>query len=239
MLTWRNCDSTAIQSVGEIIQDYDTDKLFPVGRFGARIPPNGQVSHMYPCNFNPQDPFVHGVPGIIQAYQQAISSVQLYGPTNFSPVIQQTAQMARQAGRDGGFFVLLIITDGVITDMDATKRAIVENSNLPFSIIIVGVGGADFDAMDELDSDDSLLEWNGKQAARDIVQFVPYRNFLSNDLLQMKAALAKEVLAEVPEQVTSYMFATGVEDFFFRYIEFFEFFRVFNFCSIFQFLFDF
>ena len=53
--------------------------------------------------------------------------------------------------------MLLIITDGVITDMDATKRTIVENSNLPFSIIIVGVGGADFDAMDELDSDDSLL----------------------------------------------------------------------------------
>lgn len=72
------------------------------------------------------------------------------------------------------------------------------------------MGGADFDAMDELDSDDSLLEWNGKRAA-DIVQFVPYRNFLSNDLLQMKAALAKEVLAEVPDQVTSYMFANKIK----------------------------
>lgn len=58
------------------------------------------------------------------------------------------------------FFVLLIVTDGVITDMDATKQAIIENSNLPFSIIIVGVGGADFDAMEELDSDDSLLSFN-------------------------------------------------------------------------------
>ena len=112
---------------------------------------------------------------------------------------------------DGGFFVLLIITDGVITDMDATKRTIVENSNLPFSIIIVGVGGADFDAMDELDSDDALLEWNGKKATQDIVQFVPFRNFLSTDLLQMKADLAREVLAEVPEQVTSYMFANRIK----------------------------
>ena len=34
----------------------------------------------------------------------------------------------------------------------------VENSHLPFSIIIVGVGGANFDAMEELDSDDELLE---------------------------------------------------------------------------------
>ena len=43
--------------------------------------------------------------------------------------------------------------------MDATKQAIIDNSNLPFSIIIVGVGGADFDTMDELDSDDKLLEF--------------------------------------------------------------------------------
>jgi len=94
--------------------------------------------------------------------------------------------------------------------MDATKRTIVENSNLPFSIIIVGVGGADFDKMDELDSDDSLLEWNGKKAKRDIVQFVPYRLFLSDNPLQVKAALAKEVLAEVPDQVTSYMFDNNI-----------------------------
>ena len=90
----------------------------------------------------------------------AISQVQLYGPTNFAPIIRQTAQMARQNIDQNDYFVLLIITDGVITDMDATKRAIIENSNLPFSIIIVGVGGADFDAMDELDSDDALLTHN-------------------------------------------------------------------------------
>ena len=43
--------------------------------------------------------------------------------------------------------------------MEATKQTIIQNSNLPFSIIIVGVGGADFDAMEELDSDDQLLEF--------------------------------------------------------------------------------
>ena len=29
----------AIRAVGDIVQDYDTDKLFPVYGFGARIPP--------------------------------------------------------------------------------------------------------------------------------------------------------------------------------------------------------
>lgn len=76
------------------------------------------------------------------------------------------------------YFVLLIITDGVITDMDHTRAAIVEASRLPMSIIIVGVGGADFSAMEFLDSDDKLLQApSGVVASRDIVQFVPFRNF--------------------------------------------------------------
>ena len=40
--------------------------------------------------------------------------------------------------------------------MDQSRAAIVEASALPMSIIIVGVGGADFDMMEELDSDDQL-----------------------------------------------------------------------------------
>ena len=51
------------------------------------------------------------------------------------------------------YFILLILTDGVITDMEQTKRAVVEASALPMSIIIVGVGGADFELMEELDAD--------------------------------------------------------------------------------------
>ena len=49
------------------------------------------------------------------------------------------------AMRDGSnYFVLLIITDGVITDMPQTVQAIISASSLPMSIIIVGVGDADF-----------------------------------------------------------------------------------------------
>ena len=47
-------------------------------------------------------------------------------------------------------------------------------------------------------------------AARDIVQFVPYRLFLSDNPLHTRTRLAKEVLAEIPDQVTSYMFANQI-----------------------------
>ena len=53
-------------------------------------------------------------------------------------------------------FVLWRI-DGVITDMDTTIRAIVRARKLPLSIVIVGVGDADFTNMKILDADDSPL----------------------------------------------------------------------------------
>lgn len=54
--------------------------------------------------------------------------------------------------------------------MNAVKERIVEASGLPLSIIIVGVGQADFSLMEALDSDKGLLrDGRGRQAARDIV----------------------------------------------------------------------
>lgn len=62
--------------------------------------------------------------------------------------------------------------------MDETRHAIVQASKLPMSIIIIGVGNADFAAMEFLDGDASVLRSNtGEEAVRDIVQFVPFRDF--------------------------------------------------------------
>lgn len=74
--------------------------------------------------------------------------------------------------------MLLILTDGVVTDMNQTRDAIVYASGLPMSIIIVGVGAADFTDMNTLDGDDGVLKaTNGQPVLRDIVQFVPFRKY--------------------------------------------------------------
>lgn len=57
------------------------------------------------------------------------------------------------------YTILLILTDGVINDMPETINEIVKASVLPLSIIIVGVGTADFGNMDVLDADDEPLRY--------------------------------------------------------------------------------
>ncbi|RXN27952.1 copine-3 isoform X1 [Labeo rohita] len=195
---------SAIWSVGLVVQDYDSDKMFPAFGFGAQIPPSWQVSHEFPLNFNPANPFCAGVEGVVEAYRMCLPQVKLYGPTNFSPIINHVARFAQQALQQNTasqYFVLLIITDGVITDMDQTRGAIVAASRLPMSIIIVGVGKADFTDMEILDGDDGRLRSiTGEPAVRDIVQFVPFRKFQNSP----KEELAKCVLAEVPGQVVTF-----------------------------------
>lgn len=180
--------------------------LLKIG-FGAKLPPNGKVSHLFPLNGNPSHPFCAGVDDILKQYRIRLKNVELFGPTNFSPVINTTVTIARQFQNGKHYFVLLIITDGVISDMKLTKRAIINASSLPVSIIIVGVGDAVFDAMDELDSDDVRLSAEGRYAEQDIVQFVPLNKFLSRngESIKSQADLAREVLAEIPEQITGYM----------------------------------
>ncbi|NXX79668.1 CPNE9 protein, partial [Urocolius indicus] len=197
----------ALKAVGEIIQDYDSDKLFPAYGFGAKVPPDGKISHQFPLNNNVDNPSCAGIEGVLESYLQSLRTVQLYGPTNFAPVINQVAGAAAQVTDGSQYHVLLIITDGVISDMLQTKEAIVTASALPMSIIIVGVGPAEFEAMEELDGDEVRVSSRGRYAERDIVQFVPFRDYVDdsgNQVLSM-ARLAKDVLAEIPEQLLSYM----------------------------------
>lgn len=169
------------------------------------------MSFQFPLNGNPLHPYCSHVEEIIGHYREQLKVVQLYGPTNFAPVLNYTIALAKEYQDGKHYFVLLIITDGVISDMLLTKRAIIEASALPISIIIVGVGDDNFEAMNELDSDNVRLGDGNRFAERDIVQFVPLNNFLSKDghNIKSQADLAEEVLAEIPEQLTSYMKSSG------------------------------
>ncbi len=68
------------------------------------------------------------------------------------------------------YHTLLILTDGMIHDMKETTDLIVECAKYPLSIIIVGIGNADFSNMELLDGDEvRLRNQKGEPAVRDIV----------------------------------------------------------------------
>jgi hypothetical protein len=79
------------------------------------------------------------------------------------------------------------------------------------SIIIVGIGNADFGAMEVLDADTVALTAGGVSATRDIVQFVPFNKFVTmGNPHTARIRLAREVLAEIPTQFIGYMKANNI-----------------------------
>jgi hypothetical protein len=200
----------AITSCGGILLDYDYDGRPAAFGFGASIN-SAPVSHCFALNFNERVPEVPGIDGLIGAYKNCFNYCALSGPTYFAPLIRRAAEAASVSisAASQRYTVLLLLTDGQCCDIDDTTRAIVEASVLPLSIVIVGVGGADFSAMDFLDADGQALKWGGKVAARDIVQFVPFRKYAAYGA-GAGSMLAKEVLKEIPGQLVAAFTTRGI-----------------------------
>ena len=173
-----NSYEEGILRVGTILEPYDYDRKFPVFGFGAKPRYMGieSVSHCFHLN-GYENPEVEGVKGILESYRNAMyGGISLSGPTNFSPWLKTIINFVKGNLHNFEYMIVLYVTDGAITDMTETIDSIVEASYLPISIIIVGVGDADFTRMEILDSDDDVLHNSaGHKAVRDIVQFVEFK----------------------------------------------------------------
>jgi len=193
----------ALSAVGSIVARYDTDQKFPVFGFGAKY--GGVIQHCFQVGPNPE---ASGVLGILEAYRATFQSgLTMSGPTLFAEVISLAAAQARSAQESAKrigqqtYTILLILTDGAVSDVDGTKRAIAAASDAPLSIVIVGIGNADFSAMQFLD-DFQTQEGGG----RDICQFVEFSRYASN-----KMSLTQATLDEIPDQVVDYFFSRGIK----------------------------
>lgn len=191
----------ATTMVSSILLPYASQPKFTAFGFGGKF--NGATSHCFPLTLDYSRPDVVGVEGIVSAYANALSKVALSGPTYFSEILQQTEAIVSSKHSNPlqqSYSILMILTDGIINDLDATVASLVRLSYLPVSVIIVGVGGEDFSTMRFLDGDDTGgLNSNGTKAERDNVQFVAFRQF-SN-----VADLTAETLKEVPQQFLNFM----------------------------------
>lgn len=96
---------------------------------------------------------VQGIGGVIGAYKSTLPYIALSGPTYFGPILTEFKNFCTSAGGKKQYNILLLLTDGVIHDMPMAKQLCVDLSAMPCSIIIIGVGAADFSAMRELDGD--------------------------------------------------------------------------------------
>ena len=148
----------AIRYCGDILAYYDYDQLFPVYGFGAIVNSSNMKEASMCFNLNFQDnPDIYTINNVIQAYHECIEKDKLTfsGPTEFAPIIQ--AVISKIGDDIFHYYILMILTDGVIDDLQETIDCLVAASQYPLSIIIVGIGNEDFKKMEILDGDEAPL----------------------------------------------------------------------------------
>ena len=79
----------AIFNVGQVIEPYDHDKMFPVFGYGG-IPRhmgiNG-VSHCFAVNGQMTAPEIAGIQNCVMTYRNTLPQIGLGGPTFFGPLL--------------------------------------------------------------------------------------------------------------------------------------------------------
>lgn len=239
--------ATAIRSVGDIMRSYSNTDKFTAFGFGAKIPPSHTIcSNCFALTGDFFDAEVTGVEGVIRAYQRALHVARLHGPTRLSEVCRMGANYSapyaeantkNDNGVDMLYHVLLILTDGAIDDQIETISEVAKASDLPISIVVIGIGDEDFAFLEDLtaevgayrrmqeeakppaparqDSSVSLSGGPGGQKNREQPLRGPTRNIVHfvkyADFRDKPRDLAAAALSELPREVCGYYTSRNVK----------------------------
>ena len=157
----------------------------------------------FPLNGNAENPYIQGANNVISAYKKMLRSLMPSYPTYFQDILRLAIARAREAEKTQGgeYVVLFVVSDCSIVDQVETTQLIIDASELPLSIIIVGMGDSDFHFMEVLDGDRKKLSFKGREVARDMVQFVEFNELRNKSCEDIIATL----LDELPRQFMDYM----------------------------------
>eukprot|EP01126_Amoeba_proteus_P060325 TRINITY_DN7967_c0_g1_i1.p1 TRINITY_DN7967_c0_g1~~TRINITY_DN7967_c0_g1_i1.p1 ORF type:complete len:314 (-),score=60.27 TRINITY_DN7967_c0_g1_i1:191-1132(-) len=174
---------SALTYIGQTLSAFDDDGLIPAFGFGDTVTSDKQV---FPLK---RDGPCFGIHEVLSKYTEAVQWVSLSGPTSFVPLIQQAISIVKEKQ---SYHILLIIADGQVTDIKKNRKALVEASRYPLSIIMVGVGDGPWDTIREFDD-------GVEERLFDNFQFVNFHEVMtkydnSPHLFALKALL------EIPQQ---------------------------------------
>jgi E3 ubiquitin-protein ligase RGLG len=180
----------ALSIIGRTLSPFDEDNEIPCFGFGDSTTHDSRVFSFYPDHRA-----CHGFKEALARYREIVPYVRLSGPTSFAPIINAAVDIVEKSG--GQYHVLVIIADGQIDGPQevATVHALVNASNYPLSIVLVGVGDGPWDKMQAFDD-------NLPSRTFDNFQFINFTQIMASNLppQRKEAQFALAALMEIPVQ---------------------------------------
>lgn len=185
----KNPYQQTLSVLARTLEEFDDDKLIPAFGFGDSTTGDRRCFPFHEGN-RPS----HGVAEVLQRYQELAAQLTLAGPTSFAPLIREAINIVCDEGN--AYHILVIIADGQVTDASSdgeTARAIVEASDYPLSIVVVGVGDGPWETMNRYDDELPARKF-------DNFQFVEFNKVARGPGCARDAQFALHCLMEIPDQ---------------------------------------
>lgn len=169
--------------LGETLEPFHADDTLPAFGFGDKVTKGDGI---FPLK---ADGECEDFSEVLDVYDEITPTIKLSGPTNFVPLIEKAVEIVKEKRT---FHVLVIVADGQVTDEEANIKAIVEASQYPLSIVMIGVGDGPWDVMKDFDK-----KLKGRRF--DNFRFVDFHN-TSKKARNPQAAIALSALMLIPDQ---------------------------------------
>ncbi|XP_060084694.1 uncharacterized protein LOC132563955 [Ylistrum balloti] len=173
-----------ISIIGQTLEPFDDDNFIPAYGFGDSVTLGDKVFPLFSDGI-----LCRGFKEVLECYSNMASKLILSGPTNFAPLIHQAIDIVKKTGT---YHILIVIADGQVNEEQPTIDAIIQASQYPLSIVVVGVGDGPWDLMEEFDN-------HLPSRTFDNFQFVNYHEATSKSK-HPDANLALHVMMEIPLQ---------------------------------------
>jgi len=179
-----------IALICKTLSRFDDDQLIHAYGFG-----DSKTVDEALFSFQPNGALCAGLHDVLHRYHDIASCkrLQLSGPTSFVPLINQAIDIAAKTGK---FHILVIIADGQVTNESINIDAIVEASNYPISIVMVGVGDGPWDVMKTFDDNLPARKFDNFQ----FVEASTLANRRMESSKELEAKFVLNALMEVPFQ---------------------------------------
>ncbi|KAN0037632.1 hypothetical protein ACTFIV_002985 [Dictyostelium citrinum] len=197
----------AILDIGGPIRSLTKHSIDALG-FGAICPGETTISNCFPISldndhFEKEDEY-----DINNDIDDNISKLKMSEPTNFSDVIQFAIKKSTQVDNNQDnqkYFILVIFTDGLVSDIEETIKNVTASSSLPLSIIIVQIGKGSPSTWVKMErlkdyylDQERLNQLNGNKSTRKILHLIHFAEYIPDQIFD------KDIYDKIQYQLVEY-----------------------------------
>ena len=193
-----------------LLEPYNEDEFFYIYGFGFQFKENlNEVSNMFPITQDIDRPSV-AMKNIKSTYSNFLDNIKFSKiKTNLDLIIKQFNEKIKDDIDDYDireYNVLLLFANNDINNEKEFYNEIILSSDLPISVVIIGLGKGPFTKLENVEKNFlNLTDNNGNNAKRKNIKFISFKNLGKN-----YQEIVKKSLVDIPDQMIEFLILKNI-----------------------------